>query len=572
MSKIPTSPMPKMSTSSRPKTRRSSRPEMPPPSTIAETLAQAQELTQTNFFPNLRSSDRQPTMEDLEKELREYKATADRLAVPFSLYQHNLADASPKAVGWLWENRLPLAGITLLDGDHGCGKSLLALHIAACVSSGSCLPDGTPTLQGGVVIISPHVDATTTQLQLLTALGADLSRVEILSFIQDFVPDPHTGGYCPFSLPEDLPRLFNAIERVNARLVILDPLISLLSRNNRWTNERLGHLLTDLNQRLIERNIACLLIRNCTAKGGHARPTLLERSDHFVTIATSRLLLSPDPFQPDHLLLSHDKNTHTALTPTLSLQIRPWPTNPHLPHIALLGSHTLTADDLMAHRPDTLHRRLLSQHLLAIITAVPDSVPVATLYARSPHSSPFQIQRSLSDLLNMGQIERPARGFYTSAAANPIFPPNATVAKTTSPELAKELTSIAATTLMPEPAKELTSIAATTLMPEPAKELTSIAATTLMPEPAKELTSIAATTLIPEPAKELTSIAATTLMPEPAKELTSIAATTPVPESSPEPAKALNGTAAATPNIPPASTLKPCGNWRHALGCQCNNY
>src|SRR5205814_2087186 len=104
---------------------------------------------------------------------------------PFTIYQNNLTKAPLQSVRWLWEKRLPLAGITLLDGDHGCGKSLLALQIAAHVSSGTLMPDGTLTTQGGVVIVTPHTDATTTQLQHLTSLGADLSRVEILSFIQE---------------------------------------------------------------------------------------------------------------------------------------------------------------------------------------------------------------------------------------------------------------------------------------------------------------------------------------------------------------------------------------------------
>ena len=295
--------------------------------TTAQILTRAQQLTATHLFPEL---EYQPAPADarsaLKEELREHRASVDKLSVPFSIYQKNLAEAEPQPVRWLWEKRLPLSGITLLDGDHGCGKSLLALQLAAHVSSGSRLPDGSTTTPGGIVIVTPYVDATTTQLQILNALGADLSRVEFLSFIKERAPEFHTGGYSPFSLPEDLPRLFNAIHRLDARLVIFDPFISLLSRDSRWTNERLGHLLADLNQRFIERNVACLLIRNCTAKGGHARPTVLERSDHFVNIATSRLLLTPDPMQPDHLLLAHARSRHTALTPTLTLQIQPMPT------------------------------------------------------------------------------------------------------------------------------------------------------------------------------------------------------------------------------------------------------
>src|SRR5262249_36184330 len=156
-----------------------------------------------------------------------------------------------------WQNRVPLAGITLLDGDHGSGKSLLALQIAASVSSGHRLPDGSlPPITGGVVIITPNTDATTTQLQLLTALGANLSRVEILSFIQD--PEPDAEAYHPFSLPTDLLRLCESINRIDAKLVILDPFINLLSHHGRWTDQRLSHLLTNLNQCCMECDIAFL--------------------------------------------------------------------------------------------------------------------------------------------------------------------------------------------------------------------------------------------------------------------------------------------------------------------------
>jgi AAA domain len=403
------------------------------PLTKTKLFTETQQLTSIHHFPPLEplNSSAVPTFTEL---LAEYTASLskpkeawnhlinDESADPFAVYQRNLANVRPQPVRWLWQDRLPLAGITLLDGDHSCGKSLLALQIAAHVSSGTSLPDGSPTIQGGVIIITPHTDSTTTQLQLLTALGADLSRIEILSFIQETVPESHTSSYRPFSLPEDSTRLFEAIQRVDARLVIFDPFIHLLSQKQRITNRHLYHLLANLNLQLIERNVTCLLLRNCHAKGGRARPSTLEKSDHFLTIAVNHLLLAPDPMQPDRLLLSHALSRHTALTPTLTLQIQSLPDNPKLPHITIQGPHTLPARDLLSHRPATLHRRLLAQHLLAIIAAAPDPISVATLYSLSPHSGPFQIQRALSDLLHMGQIQRSSRGHYTLKSTTTITP------------------------------------------------------------------------------------------------------------------------------------------------------
>src|SRR5947207_3446984 len=203
--------------------------------TTAKVLTWAQHQTGTHYFPGLEPSDEpKPALEDL---LKAHRETVDELSVRFPAYGDDLTKVKVEPVRWLWQNRIPLAGITLLDGDHGTGKSLLALQIAAHVSSGQPMPDGTPTIQGGVVIISPNTDAITSQLQILTALGADLSRIKILSFIQQAAPEFHTGGYQPFTLPEDYLSLYEAIIHVKARLIIFDPFVTILSREQRLTNE-----------------------------------------------------------------------------------------------------------------------------------------------------------------------------------------------------------------------------------------------------------------------------------------------------------------------------------------------
>jgi len=67
-----------------------------------------------------------------------------------------LSQVEAQPVHWLWQKRIPLGKITLLDGDPGMGKSLLAIDLAARVSSGLPMPDGTPGPQGGVIMIAPE--------------------------------------------------------------------------------------------------------------------------------------------------------------------------------------------------------------------------------------------------------------------------------------------------------------------------------------------------------------------------------------------------------------------------------
>jgi hypothetical protein len=219
---------------------------------------------------------------------------------------------------------------------------------------------------------------------------------------------------------------------------------------------------------------------------------VLEKLDRFVRTASSQLLLAHDPMQPDRLLLAHARNIHAVLTPTLILQIQPQHDNPDLPHFTFHGYHSLKAKDFIDNRPDTLHRRLLSEHLLSLIADATDPVPVATLYALSHNSSPFQIQRSLRDLLNMGQIDRPARGFYTLAPANPTFPSNTSAA--TTPVTASEDERRAQAFLADMKALAQATEATTTPNTLPKTTLNTPAAITFTTEPPRQLASTAATT------------------------------------------------------------------------------
>src|SRR5947208_13008770 len=57
---------------------------------------------------------------------------------------HFLDQVPDKPLTWLWPGRIPLGHLTL----------------AACVSSGSPLPDGTPTQQGYVLLLAPYDSPT----------------------------------------------------------------------------------------------------------------------------------------------------------------------------------------------------------------------------------------------------------------------------------------------------------------------------------------------------------------------------------------------------------------------------
>src|SRR2546421_341523 len=90
----------------------------------------------------------------LKKQQQAHKPPAPEPTIRF------LDQVPDKPLTWLWPGRIPQGHLTLLDGAPGSGLSLVALTLAACLSSGSPLPDGTPTQRGYVLLLAPYDSPT----------------------------------------------------------------------------------------------------------------------------------------------------------------------------------------------------------------------------------------------------------------------------------------------------------------------------------------------------------------------------------------------------------------------------
>ena len=54
-----------------------------------------------------------------------------------------LSGVEPETVTWLWPGYIPRGKLSILDGDPGLGKSTLALDLAARLTRGHAMPDGS---------------------------------------------------------------------------------------------------------------------------------------------------------------------------------------------------------------------------------------------------------------------------------------------------------------------------------------------------------------------------------------------------------------------------------------------
>ena len=70
--------------------------------------------------------------------------TSNKDSSPTSNPGESLSDIPERQLHWLWEKRILRGKLTLLDADPGLGKSLITLDLAARITTGQPMPDGTP--------------------------------------------------------------------------------------------------------------------------------------------------------------------------------------------------------------------------------------------------------------------------------------------------------------------------------------------------------------------------------------------------------------------------------------------
>ena len=149
------------------------------------------------------------------------------------------SEITPREVQWLWYPYIPFGKVTLLQGDPGDGKSKLMLTLAALLSKGKHLPftDEEETNEPMTIIYqTTEDDADDTVVPRFNSSDGDGDK---LIFIREDKKNLTFGDN----------RIREAIEKYNAKLLILDPMSSYIgdecSMNNaNETRAAFNHLIT----------------------------------------------------------------------------------------------------------------------------------------------------------------------------------------------------------------------------------------------------------------------------------------------------------------------------------------
>jgi hypothetical protein len=228
-----------------------------------------------------------------------------------------VAEVERGRVRWLWEGRIPLGKITVLDGDPGVGKSTVTLTIAAKVSTGSPFPDGSRPEPADVILLSAEDDIGDTIRPRLEAAGADLGRCWVLPDVQ---PEPDKPPRPP-ELPADLDVIESMVKDKQAALIIVDPLMAFLAGQvDSHRDQDIRRVLASMAYMAARTGCAVLIVRHMNKGQGSA---LYRGSGSIGIVGAARagLIAGPDPDDDSRRVLAMTKSNLAKMPDALAYKL-----------------------------------------------------------------------------------------------------------------------------------------------------------------------------------------------------------------------------------------------------------
>ena len=276
---------------------------------------------------------------------------------PLHVWLTRLGTVAPKQLRWLWPGRVPMGKVTLLVGDPGRGKSLLALDMAARVTRGAAWPDpaGGSAPFGNVVLLSAEDDVADTIRPRFEAAGGDPDRVVILRAVQR----AGTQDDLLFSLSRDLAGLEEAIRQCgDVRLVVLDPVSAYLTGVDAHSNADMRAVLAPLRGVAERSGAAVVAISHLTKKADAAVLYRAMGSLAFVAAARAVWAVGPDRQTAGRLLFLPVKCNLAGGVTGMAYRIAPSAQSPEVPVLDWEAEPVaLTAEEALDFRAPAFTRR-----------------------------------------------------------------------------------------------------------------------------------------------------------------------------------------------------------------------
>lgn len=217
----------------------------------------------------------------------------------------------PERATFLWHGRIPMRAVTLLVGKPGLGKSTLLMDIVARVTTGTLAGD----LRGhesACLVATAEDSLPTTLVPRLLAAEADRGLVHFIA-----------GA---LTLPDDLQALAARASEVQAKLLVLDPLVAFLpQRVNVWRDQDVRRAMAPLAAMAEALDAAVLVVVHLRKDRADDVLGQIGGSVGLGAAARSVLLLGTDPDEPDsdRRVLAHAKCNVGPLMSSMGCRIEP---------------------------------------------------------------------------------------------------------------------------------------------------------------------------------------------------------------------------------------------------------
>ena len=227
-----------------------------------------------------------------------------------------LADVPMQSVAWLVPQLLPLGEVSLLGADGGTGKGIWQAQLIAYVTAGrtSGFFPQPPEKSGSVLIFSGEDDPGKVLKARLTAAGADMSRVMVVTSDAYFA---RTGS--PLCIPDT--SFAKYVGKAAPALVIIDPLQSFLPAGVEMASRnQMRSALLPLKALCAKHGCAALISMHTNKRANVSGRARLADSSDIWDIARSVLMMGRDK-NSEKLYLSHEKSSYSAPARTALLHI-----------------------------------------------------------------------------------------------------------------------------------------------------------------------------------------------------------------------------------------------------------
>ena len=262
-----------------------------------------------------------------------------------------LANLIPRAIKWVWRNRIAAGTISIVAGPGGIGKGAMWVDLAAQVTRGELDSDFDGPIN--VLILTAEERIEDVIVPRLRAAGAVMSGVRVFSMAD--------GEYDrDATLPEDIDSLREALKEFPADLIIIDPLNAHLSeRIDSHKDAQLRRALAPLARFASEAQVAVVGVAHVNKGRGDAVNRVLG-SVGYVNAARTVLIVGRAPGSDEDSLdriVALPKSNNSPQVPSLRFRLESRSIEGVLPDgsdgdisvvgVTWLGEDSASADELL---------------------------------------------------------------------------------------------------------------------------------------------------------------------------------------------------------------------------------